>query len=475
MPSAVEEVIGRFLSHPEVEGHTLAVGVSGGCDSMVLLNLLFEMTGPTRLLACHINHRLRGGESDGDARFVEQFCRERNIPFQARAADVRSIHAERGGGSLEEGARRIRYECLGEILSGNGLSHLVLAHHLDDQVETLFMRLIRGTGIRGLGCMQERAAFPIADPHFRDLLVWRPLLSVPVRDILQTAQQSGVPFREDSSNDDPSFLRNRIRSELLPLVDDLAGARPWKKSILDLTIISAGTTEFLDEAADRWRSDGGHASADFRRLPMALRSWIVVRQLADLGLSHAHDRVQGLIGHPMEWVTVSEDLQLRLLDDGTLERRPVSRGSTRWRTETSGTVNLPDHDGEGHMEFGHLVVSWRIHQSATGASSDFPAGGPNKECFDADRVGSEIRLRHWQAGDRFHPCGFTGPCRLKKWFSSQKVPRERRHQLVVAEAVGRGIFWIEGMRIAQWAVCRPDTTRVMVWNWRQNTHFCATS
>lgn len=182
----------------------LLVAASGGPDSMALLAALASL-GVRPLVAGHVNHCLRGAESDGDAAFVQQISARLGIEFCGLDGAVPA------GAGVEASARRIRYEKLLEMSQSYGLTALATAHTLDDQAETVIMRLLRGTGVAGLGGIP-------AVRQWRGLRIIRPLLRIRRKSVLDFLDVAGLPWRHDSSNDNLCFTRNQIRHQLLPLL-----------------------------------------------------------------------------------------------------------------------------------------------------------------------------------------------------------------------------------------------------------------
>ena len=198
-----------FRCHPLPAGAGLVVGVSGGADSMALLHFLCEnrkAIGLGILTCAHLNHMLRGAESDGDQAFVAQFCRERSIPFVCRAADVAALAAAQKRG-IEETARNIRTEYLLSVLNKTQAYAYLTAHNADDNAETVLLHLLRGSGLSGLSGMAGASGC-----H------WRPLLAAGRAEILEYLSAHAVPYREDASNADTRYTRNKIRRELMPLL-----------------------------------------------------------------------------------------------------------------------------------------------------------------------------------------------------------------------------------------------------------------
>jgi tRNA(Ile)-lysidine synthase len=204
---AVREVR-RFMARLDV-GEPGVVAVSGGADSVALLRALVAVrTGP--LTVAHFNHRLRGAESDADEAFVNDLAGSLGLEFSVHRCDTARLAAE-SKANLEETARRLRYDALRDLSDALGDAWVATGHTADDQAETVAHRMIRGTGLQGLRGIAAVRRFPPP-------VLLRPLLDVTRTDVLEYLTELKQPFREDASNADPRFTRNRIRHELLPLL-----------------------------------------------------------------------------------------------------------------------------------------------------------------------------------------------------------------------------------------------------------------
>ena len=191
-------------------GDCLIVGVSGGADSVALLDLLATLPNfPLTLVVAHLNHCLRGDESDADQQFVQQLATQYQLPVELRRVDVRQL-AQQQRTSLEEAGRTARYTFFDELRTRHHASAVAVAHHADDQAETFLLRLLRGAGTTGLAAMAPLNQSGII----------RPLLTVTRQELREHLVARQLMFREDSSNNDQSYLRNRIRHELLPLLQE---------------------------------------------------------------------------------------------------------------------------------------------------------------------------------------------------------------------------------------------------------------
>jgi tRNA(Ile)-lysidine synthase len=191
------------------------VGVSGGADSVALLHLLMN-AGLKQLVVCHVDHQLRGRESTADAKFVATICRDLGLTHRGARVPVRRIAAERGQ-SLETAAREVRYECFAAWARELRCPRIILAHHADDQAETILWNLLRGShGAKGMQARQSRHVGQ------QEIEIFRPLLTTRRQELRDFLLEKNLPWREDSSNAQPIATRNRMRHEVLPLLSDIA-------------------------------------------------------------------------------------------------------------------------------------------------------------------------------------------------------------------------------------------------------------
>lgn len=473
-------------------GQRILAAVSGGADSMVLLNVLHELAPRHgwRLTVAHLNHQLRGRSSAADERLVRRAAQELKLAAVVERAEVRQL-ARAQKLSIEMAARELRHGFLARVARRGRIPSIALAHHADDQLELFFLRLLRGSGGEGLAGMKWRNPSP-SDPGIQ---VVHPLLDQPKAELVEYAAEHGIRYREDASNAGLDFQRNRIRHELLPLL------RSKYQPALDRTIprvmeIVGAEAEFAGEAAREWmRGRGspkskvqgaksgetggaigraGRGQVGFEELPVAVQRRCVQLQLRRQGVVADFELVE----------------QLRLAAD-----RPVSVGRAQAQAEARRTGETPvplyavrdrvgvvrlqanvteefktgsaavELEGRGgEVEFEGAKIWWRIRPR--GAVSR-PKRMMGRECFDADKVGSMVCLRHWQPGDRFQPIGMPGPVKLQDFFTNQKVPRGRRRRLIVAATTKGEVFWVEGMRIAEWFKLTKATIRCLHWRWKR--------
>ena len=287
---------------PMPAGEAVVVGVSGGVDSMVLVEGLVR-AGFARLVAAHLHHGLRGEEADRDEALVREWAARHGCACEVARVDV-AVRAAEGGHSIETAGRLARRAFFHEVATRRGLRRVVLAHHADDQVETLLMNLLRGAGTHGLGGM--RAVTP-----WRGLEIVRPLLGLWRRDIEAWARAEGMCWREDASNQSADHFRNRLRHHALPVLEAAAG-RDVREALRRAAVLAAEDDAELAAAATRARASlmttvppGGLKVAGLKALPPALarrvvRDWLTEHHVPDAGFEvvEAALRVARATGRP---------------------------------------------------------------------------------------------------------------------------------------------------------------------------------
>ena len=452
-----------------VPAQKIVVAVSGGSDSMVLLHVLNELMQKTkwRLVVAHLNHQLRGRSSDADERLVRSTAKKMGLQVIVDRARVREFAKERKI-SVEMAARKLRHDFLARAARRVKAKVVALAHHADDQVELFFLRLFRGSGGEGLSGMDWVNPSP-ADQRIK---LVRPLLNLEREELRSYAAENDVEFREDATNTTLDFQRNRIRHQLLPLLEKKYQPA-IRRTVLRAIETVGAESELIREVAEEWlRKQRKAASARmeneavaFDALPLAVQRKSLHLQLREKGVEAGFELVEQLRLGPNKRIGIgtidgSASVSLLVMRDSNgivfLQRRegPVF-------DEAEKKVEF---GGQGRTKFGAIQIMWRIQPLRSGR---LPAQKAGQEFFDADKVGSRVTLRHWRPGDRFQPIGMKSAVKLQDIFMNERIPRARRHKLAIGVTTKGELFWVEGLRISERFKLTKETKRRLHWRWRR--------
>jgi tRNA(Ile)-lysidine synthase len=443
-------------------GEKILVAVSGGADSMVLLHALNSLAKKNqwKISVAHFNHQLRGRASNADKKLVRQTAKKLRLKFFTERGYVKNF-ARQNKISIEMAARKMRHAFFARVAQKQKIKKIALAHHADDQVELFFLRLLRGAGGEGLAGMKTLSSSPVD----KQILLARPLLIFQKHEILEFARENKIQFRDDATNFSRDFLRNRIRNELLPLLKKKYSPAIAKTVLRAMQIVGV-ESDFANQAAQEWLTQPNIA---FEKLPRALQRKILHQQLLDFEISADFELIEQLRQSPEKFVSVNSDLAVVRNATGEILRR-----------ENFHAQKFPDRQLKMNLheqkfcEFDGKKFSWKIQTQKkiqlpkkTSRGKNFPKQKlPSQEIFDADKIGDEIILRHWRAGDRFQPIGFSSAIKLQDFFTNEKIPRARRHELILATTLTGEIFWVESLRISENFKLTPKTRRQLIWDWQ---------
>ena len=455
-------------------GETVVVGVSGGPDSLCLLHALRTLADELRfsLHVGHLDHGTRNGESRADAEFVSDLCAAWGVACALEHADVPAIARERGI-SFEEAARQERYRFLGDLARRVGARSVAVAHHAGDQVETVLMHFLRGSGLGGLQGMRPvswlddlRIGREARQHHAERVRLIRPLLDVPREDIEAYCLDHGLEPRFDCSNLDVTYFRNRLRHELIPLLE---GYNPnLRQAVRRMAEVVAGDHAVLQELVDEtWAQVVVEASdravvygrSAFGALSLGLQRSLLRRGIHHLRFSlrnidwiHVEDAVRvACTGRVGAEATLPHGLVLRvgyddlvLTDHGRELARPEGpRVDRAMRIAGAGVHGLADgwRLQIRCLSIGDVVVDWQHNRDRYVAY------------LDAGRLSFPLVLRPRQEGDRFHPLGLADRRqKVSDFMINARVPRGVRGQVPLLVSDGC-IAWIVGWRIdARFAV-----------------------
>lgn len=428
----------------------MAAAVSGGSDSVALLCLLLELRAELGIVlsVAHINHQLRGEESEEDERFVARLAEEHGLELHigVGAVDV-------SGSGIEAAARELRYGFFRQLARDGRVGKIATAHTLDDQAETLLLRIFRGTGIRGLSGIHPRIVLEEQGRAFGELV--RPLLAFRHAALLQFLRERKQGWHEDSSNLDTTFLRNRVRHRLLPLISAEFGDAALEH-MSELTEIAraeeehwSGHPEVQAQArtAAKLRPAASLPTAELLKLDLASQRRLV---RAWLEANAAEARISfRLIEDVLALARGASSKELELSGGWSLHRerhelhlKPATRSDDAPEYEyvlaVPGTIKLPELGGciEARLvDVDHVPESQRA------------------QLLDAARVPNKVVIRNWRAGDRFWPAHTSAEKKVKELLNNRHVTGADKRLWPVATAEGCGLVWMRGFAVP--AALRP--------------------
>lgn len=451
-------------------GDTILAAVSGGPDSTALLHLLWRLSGECgfALAAAHVNHGFRGGESAREAAFVRRLCAELGVPLDETRLDLPS-YIEETGMNAQAAAREKRYAFLREAAARRGASRIALAHHADDQAETVLMRLLRGAGTAGIGGM------PVKRREGKVELI-RPLLRISKMELLRYCEREGLGWCEDSSNRKTVYFRNAVRLEILPF---LARYNPnVSASLVRLAEISRAEDDYLARETERvfarhvrrerdgWTMD----RSAFLGLHVALQRRLITLILICLGVekgSVPFERIDAIREAAAEGSPTTS-----VIEAGRGVRFLREYDVLRWtRSDESGGAGFAYEVAETACELmvpeaGGRLVFRRIRREA---GQPLPAPDPDSRraaMFDEDTVAYPLCVRSRQPGDRLRLAGLNGSKKVQDIFVDDKVARSRRDRIPLVLDAGGRLLWIAGVRRSAEAPVTEDTTRILRIEWQ---------
>lgn len=420
IPAGVKRILDK---HQVLPDQRILVALSGGADSMALLNAFLTLGYTCE--AAHCNFHLRGDESDEDERFVTEFCCKKQVPLHIKHFDTQEEALQKGI-SIEMAARDLRYQWFWELVKEKDFSRLATGHHGDDMIETFFLNLARGTGVRGLRGMRES----------RGLLL-RPLLAFRREEIEVWCSQNGIPFRTDSSNLDTAYQRNHIRHNILPEMEKLNSSffstmQRNFKNIDDVWQV------FMDRVEELKQQILAH-EGEHMLIPIRLISGHPQREVVLFEIL----RPYGFRG-----ATISEIIESF---DGIPGKQFFSQ-DYRLVRDRYNLILLPREAREEEMfyiENGQTEVAGSLKMSIKQyeANKDFKfSRDPKCINLDADCIDFPLKVRHWQKGDLFRPLGMEKFKKLSDFFVDEKLSRVEKDKVWLLLS-GDDIVWVVGHRI----------------------------
>ncbi len=457
-------------------GDVVVAGVSGGPDSCALMNVLSRARhrfGFT-VQPAHLLHDFRGQETQDDADFVRRMWPE--CIFDE--VDVDAYRRESGVSSFEQAARDVRYEFLARTALQVGARLVAVGHTADDLAETVLLHMARGSGLHGLRGMSELDPWPYPNTSRAheaadtELKVWRPLIDLSRHHTISYCRNYGIDYRDDSTNYMRDFARNRVRLDLMPALKEQLNPR-----IVDalgrISRTAAAQVDYMEQQADLvW--------PQIAPQPMTNNGTL---QLDRVGLAETHPALRHVILR-RAWVEVT-GREHRLTErhlaamahavatPGSGKTIELPRGfrftvDSRWAT-LAGPGRADDcpyppgtRDFRLTLPWGPIAVAvtrrdgWEVTAETARGHPDTPldTGNPLAAYLSSNALAEGAIVRTWQPGDRIQPLGMSGTRKLQDIFTDAKIPRHWRERIPLV-VTPRGIAWVVGGRIADWAAVRP--------------------
>jgi tRNA(Ile)-lysidine synthase len=449
-------------------GDRVGIAVSGGADSVALLRLLLELRKEIGVVlsVVHFNHKLRGAESEEDERFVAQLAQEHKLELQCQSGDV-SAYATEKHLSLEAAAREMRYRYLRQLLLEGRLNQIATAHTLDDQAETVLLKIVRGAGTRGLaGIYPQLSVLSSQFSESTRLSIIRPLLGTRRRELEPYLLALGQNWREDRSNRDLRHMRNRVRHGILPRLERYLNPAV-REAFAETAEIARAEEEYWQQEVSRvlpmvWAGanvsvGGGVLTCSvLADLPLALQRRVVRAASQSLGLRldfHHVEEVLALCSNragsakstvlPDGWVVLRKQEELRF----DLQGDTPGQLDYEYCLPVPGSVEVQ----ETQSRFETVLVP---RNAAEGYNPD--------DLLDRELLTAELKVRNWRPGDRFWPAHTKVTKKIKDLLQERQVtgPERRLWPVVVS---GADVVWVRGFLVpARLRPRSPDESAVSI-------------
>jgi len=476
----VQRVKQTIWQHRMLPPGPVVVGVSGGADSVALLHILRQLADELDLSlhAAHLNHQIRGAEADDDAAFVADVAQRWDVPVIVESVDVPALAKSRKL-AIEEAARQARYAFLLRVARQVGAHSVAVAHHADDQVETVLMHLLRGAGLaglRGILPVSDLTRLRVGDSEHRAgpaVRLVRPLLEVTKDEILAYCQDNDLPFRFDRSNLDQTYFRNRIRYDLLPVLETY---NPNIREVFRRTaVVAADDYAFLaGQLREAWHRVLLDAGDDW--LAFDLLAWRELPKSLQRGVIREAVRRLRQTLRNINWVHIENALEvLSTKETGASATLPRGLAATicydRFYIAEASWSPPPDAPQLGGEPVevpvpGRIVLPdgrWAVETEILDAVPDRAARNANpwQAWLDMDVAGQDLTLRPRQPGEKFAPLGMGGRMKqVSELMTNAKIPREWRPNWPLLCNPSH-VLWVAGLHVDERAALTAETQRVL--------------
>jgi tRNA(Ile)-lysidine synthase len=409
MEQKFKENIASILKQPHQ--YKYLVAVSGGVDSVVLLNLMYALGFDIGV--AHMNYKLRGAESDLDEVLVSSLAKQLNLPFHTKTAPLSNSDT-----GIQEKTRNMRYDWFKKLRDSNGYDYVVTAHHADDQLETLFMRLSRGSGLEGLGGIRALVKYLL-----------RPLLPFSKNEIISYAKSKHLAWRDDKSNYSLKYLRNKVRQQIMPsfLMLSTNAKSNALASIQHLKESYAAITSQIIEIKKEWNQENN-------------------RFIISIGSLTSLSPLQFWLHHIFQTYGFNAIEVKKLLKAHSGKK--ITANSFELLRERDCLVLSSVSDFNNNKYVSYDVHKEGIIEPVNITFYTFKKRNSSHEkiiCLDPSKITFPMKLRQWQEGDCFYPLGMTGKKKLSKYFKDEKMSSyDKKNQWVLCNK--NDIVWVVGKR-----------------------------
>ena len=449
----------NFITDNELieKGDRVIVGLSGGPDSICLLHLLNEVREEFKLkiIAVHINHMFRGKEADCDEEYARGMCERLNIPFYAKRIDV-ADYAKKGGLSSETAGREVRYNYFKEILQKNKMNKVATAHNANDQAETILMRVMRGTGLEGLGGI----------PVKREGIYIRPILFMKREEVEKYCIEKDLKPRIDKTNMERIYNRNKVRLDILPYMKSNFN-EDVVEAINRMAMLLQMDNQFIQKQVQKYYDE--FCVEEHRTISIKKEAFLLEESIISRLIRKAINEVCGN-KYDLELKHIKDIIQLQKLE--TSKKIDLPNGIMAINVYKN--INIKSKEkikiDENNMEELEFSIEDCLHKEINFQNYVFRFEVVDKNInikdsclikyFDYNKIEDNIIIRNRKDGDKIKPLGMSGSKKLKDIFIDMKIPREHRDTIPIIQ-FGDDIGWIVGLKISEKFKITSETGKVL--------------
>lgn len=414
----ITETVKSFLEKYELENKRLSVGFSGGYDSLCLLDIIKKLGYSP--IALHLNHNWRGDESQRDEDFCKEFCKKNGIEFYTEKLSADVPHTETA-------AREARYEFFEKCAEKFHLKVVLTAHNLDDTVETVLYRIIKGTGVTGLKGISEK----------RDIF-YRPLLDVPRSAIEEYCRQNNLNGVNDSSNSDTKYKRNFIRHKLLPQINEIN--QNYAQAIKNLSYSADETAALADEYMVKIIEETGNSTEKFVKLSTAAQNYLIYDFFICNNLDYDRKKITSVVDFINTNSSSKSGKKASVTNNLWIFANREKFEFINSSTNSNSEIQI---NNEGSYKFDDCIFCL---EKIDDNPETFPSDREFTAYIEADNI--NFTLRHRKDGDIIFPLGAKGSQKLKKYLNEKKIPNHEKDNIVLL-CKKNEVLWAAGLGISE--------------------------